>query len=102
MKISDKFKSSEKGKNFPRAVKPWDLLNTNAPRATDEVASNRLSICRECPELLKITSQCKKCGCLMNLKVKLADAYCPLHKWMHTTDIDKVENDASEDTSKHS
>lgn len=102
MKISDKFKNSEKGKNLPKPVRPWDLLKTSEPRATDEVASERLSICRECPELLKITSQCKQCGCLMNLKVKLANAYCPLHKWMPATDIDKVEDDASEDTSKHS
>ena len=82
MKISDKFKNSEKGKNLPKPVRPWDLLKTSEPRATDEVASERLSICRECPELLKVTSQCKK--------------------WMPATDIDKAEDDASEDTSKHS
>jgi hypothetical protein len=101
MKISDKFKSSKRAKSL-KPVRPWDLLKTSEPRATDEIASERLSICKECPELLKITSQCKKCGCLMNLKVKLANAYCPLHKWMPTTDLDGVEDDAPKDTSKHS
>jgi len=80
MSISDKFKKSEKGKNLPKPVRPWDLLKTDAPRATDEEASERLSICRSCPELFP-TGQCKKCGCFMNLKVKLAAAYCPIGKW---------------------
>ncbi len=99
--ISDRFRNSEKGKNLPKPVRPWDLLKTSEPRATDEVASDRLSICRQCPELIKTTGQCKKCGCFMNLKVKLAKAYCPLHKWMHTTDLE-LDNEQPEDTSKHS
>ena len=101
MSISDKFNSSEKGRNLPKPVRPWDLLKVNAPKTTDEVASERLSICRACPELIKVTGQCKKCGCIMNLKVKLADAYCPLYKWMHTTDTESKDASA-EDTSKHS
>jgi hypothetical protein len=62
-------------------TRPWDLLTTTAPRVTDEEAHTRLDICKACPELLPVTHQCKKCGCLMNLKVKLAEATCPLSKW---------------------
>lgn len=101
MKISDKFKNSERAKSL-KPVRPWDLLKTSEPRATDEIAGERLAICKACPELIKVTNQCKKCGCVMNLKVKLANAFCPLNKWMPTTDIDEAKDDASEDTSKHS
>lgn len=87
-KISDRFRNSDKGKNLPKPVRPWDLLKTSEPRATDEVASSRLSMCRACPELIPLTGQCKKCGCVMHLKVKLAKAYCPLHKWAPTHDTE--------------
>ena len=89
MNISDKFKNSEKGKNLSKPVRPWDLLKTSSPRATDDEASNRLSICRSCPELITLTGQCKKCGCLMNLKVKLAAAVCPIDKWGAVTQIEE-------------
>lgn len=62
-------------------TRPWDLLNTNLPRVTDTEAHRRLNICKACPEMIPITHQCKKCGCLMNLKVKLAGAECPIGKW---------------------
>lgn len=62
-------------------VKPTDLINPNSPRATDEEATRRYTICQSCPELLKLTKQCKKCGCFMYGKTKLAKATCPLGKW---------------------
>lgn len=62
-------------------TRPWDLLDPGAERATSEEAERRFSICQACPRLLKATSQCKECGCFMNLKTKLAKADCPLHKW---------------------
>lgn len=69
-----------------REVRPWDLLRSKKPgeageRATDEEAEKRISICKECPRFIKTTSQCKECGCIMNLKTKLAAASCPLGKW---------------------
>lgn len=89
MNISDKFRNSEKGKKLSKPVRPWDLLKTSSPRTTDEEASERLSICRACPELIKLTGQCKKCGCIMNLKVKLAAAVCPIGKWNATTKVEE-------------
>lgn len=62
-------------------TKPWDLLNPKKERSAEEKANDRLSICKECPELIQMTKQCKKCGCFMELKVKLEEATCPLNKW---------------------
>jgi hypothetical protein len=62
-------------------TRPWDMWDPSVERATEEVASERFSICRSCPDLIKLTSQCKKCGCFMNLKTKLEKAQCPIGKW---------------------
>ena len=68
-------------KPYERPARPWDLFNKEIQKVSDEIASERLSICQACPELIKITNQCKKCGCMMNLKTKLPHASCPLNKW---------------------
>jgi hypothetical protein len=62
-------------------VKPWDLINPNSEWATEDVSSERYSICKTCPELIKLTKQCKKCGCFMAAKTKLQKATCPIGKW---------------------
>jgi hypothetical protein len=62
-------------------TRPWDLLDPSVERASDEEASKRFDACRSCPELIKLTNQCKKCGCLMHLKTKLQNATCPIEKW---------------------
>jgi hypothetical protein len=64
-----------------REAKPWDLLNPNKDRASEEIQEERLAICRDCPSYRKMLKQCKECGCVMPAKVKLADAFCPLNKW---------------------
>jgi hypothetical protein len=61
--------------------RPWDLLNPNQPKASDEEAESRLNICKSCEHLMSITSQCKKCGCVMPAKVKIQRASCPINKW---------------------
>jgi len=45
----------------------------------------RKDICDSC-EFLTKNHRCLKCGCLMNLKVKLKHTSCPIGKW------DKVKN----------
>ena len=62
-------------------TRPWDLLNPNVEHASEELAKERYSICQACPELIKLTKQCKKCGCFMYAKTKLQQATCPLGKW---------------------
>ena len=68
-------------KPYKRSAKPWDLFNPNIEKVSDEVSDARIEICKQCPQFIKSTSQCKKCGCIMNLKAKLPNAFCPLNKW---------------------
>lgn len=62
-------------------TRPWDLINPTTEYVSKEIAEKRFLICRSCPELIKLTKQCKKCGCLMHLKTKLENATCPIGKW---------------------
>jgi hypothetical protein len=65
----------------PRVVRPWDLLNKDIERSSEEVKNERMEICRSCPFFIKITTQCSKCGCVMEAKTRLAEASCPVDKW---------------------
>jgi hypothetical protein len=62
-------------------VTPLDMLNPRTKKVSNEISSNRLSICNGCPEFIKISKQCKKCGCFMEAKAKYEEAKCPLGKW---------------------
>jgi len=62
-------------------VTPLDMLNPRTQHATDEVAAERLEICKQCPKFIKATTQCTECGCFMFAKTKLKAAKCPLGKW---------------------
>ena len=62
-------------------TRPWDLVNPSTDWADKETSEQRYSICKECPELIRLTKQCKKCGCFMVSKTKLQAASCPLGKW---------------------
>lgn len=68
----------EKNKN---TVKPWDMINPNIEKLPEKVSNKRLNICLGCDRLIKLTNQCKECGCFMNLKTKLPNATCPIGKW---------------------
>lgn len=67
-----------------KEVRPWDLLNPKSEIASKKVYDNRLSICKSCPNFRKLTKQCKICKCIMPAKAKLADARCPIGKWVAT------------------
>ena len=41
----------------------------------------RMHICEECDSFLRLTKQCKECGCFMFLKARIAKMSCPLDKW---------------------
>jgi hypothetical protein len=81
--MSDNLTPWQRFKANQGETRPWDLLQADN-KTTDEIADQRYDICKACPELIKITKQCKKCGCFMNLKVKLAAAACPIGKWEST------------------
>lgn len=47
-----------------------------------EIADQRLSICASCPQLSsKPIAVCKKCGCILSLKVRLRGSICPEGAW---------------------
>ena len=62
-------------------TRPWDVFNSSIKNTSEEEASSRYALCLECPKLIKVTKQCKECGCFMPLKTKLETAKCPLDKW---------------------
>ncbi len=62
-------------------TRPWDVLNSNVEKASEEEAQARLNTCISCDRLIQFTKQCKECGCIMAIKVKLKKATCPLNKW---------------------
>jgi hypothetical protein len=71
-------------------ARPWDLINPNIDKVDDDTFKYRYDICMSCPSLIKGTRQCKKCGCFMNQKAKLAHAGCPLGKWGPVTATEDV------------
>jgi len=62
-------------------TRPWDLINPSIEKSSSEEQFRRFDICKACPELISLTSQCKKCGCIMSLKTKVEAAVCPIGKW---------------------
>jgi predicted Zn-ribbon and HTH transcriptional regulator len=45
----------------------------------EQIEQERFSICSSCEYLVE--DRCRKCGCFMKKKVKLAPAKCPIDKW---------------------
>lgn len=62
-------------------TRPWDLLSSNTEYVSEKISGDRYDLCLSCPELIKMTKQCKQCGCFMALKTKLLEATCPIGKW---------------------
>lgn len=50
-------------------------------KADAETRAERVSICDSCEHLIRMTKQCRKCGCFMPAKTWIAEASCPLQKW---------------------
>lgn len=81
-----------------KPVRPWDIFNKNMERAMPIIQKKRMAICKSCPEFIRFTHQCKKCGCLMDAKTKLSDAVCPIGKWgQANTKIPLTQNITDED-----
>jgi hypothetical protein len=67
--------------NQQSAVGPLDAINPGIPKVSDDAFNYRMSVCNSCSDLVKLTKQCKKCGCFMAIKARLEAATCPLEKW---------------------
>jgi hypothetical protein len=77
--VSHQTNESEPGK--PKVARPWDLLNPNIGRVSDEVKKLRMEFCTGCEFFVSLTQQCTKCGCIMPAKTGLPHASCPVGKW---------------------
>jgi hypothetical protein len=60
--------------------RPWHAVQKDH-RVDTELSLKRYSVCEGCPSLIKVTKQCKECGCFMKIKTKIDNATCPLGKW---------------------
>ncbi len=83
----------ERGLSFVGAIA--DYAFAGFPAMPEGESERRLNICRGCTEFLPETTQCRQCGCYMNLKTQLATSVCPLGLWDAVTQ----KGPASEDTS---
>jgi hypothetical protein len=63
-------------KNLPKILK-------KSEHVTDAQQASRLEICRACPYLRKRVGVevCGLCSCVLELKTRLKDEYCPIEKW---------------------
>jgi len=59
-----------------------DVLNGNL--ATEQKQAQRLSICAQCPSRVTVPiigDKCNDCGCVLQLKVKTLNSFCPKRLW---------------------
>lgn len=54
---------------------------TNDINKIKEIRNTRLEICNSCEFFVKDTTACKRCGCIMSLKVNFVETKCPIGKW---------------------
>jgi len=62
-------------------TRPWHVLDPSKYVEDEELGKTILEICKCCPELIQLTTTCKKCGCFMAVKTKLKASTCPIGKW---------------------
>ena len=79
--MSENLSPWQKYKQNLGQTRPWDMLNPVKYVEDSAVSDARFEICKACPELIKLTTQCRKCGCFMAAKTKLQEAVCPIGKW---------------------
>ena len=56
-----------------------------------EIYKERLAICKSCDHYFKLTGNCKKCGCFMKVKARIAPLSCPINKWGKVREHDKTK-----------
>lgn len=57
-----------------------------------EIKEKRWKICQDCNHLYRPTSNCKLCGCFMQIKTGLAGQKCPINKWLAEPPKNKEED----------
>ena len=49
--------------------------------ASAEEVAKREAICEGCEFYAKESKRCKKCGCLLRMKIKMETEHCPINLW---------------------
>jgi len=80
-----------------KPARPWDVFNKNLTNIPEYIPAARMGICQECPQFIKLTKQCKLCGCIMPLKTTLAHAECPAGKWQKVSVSIEAEGEIQND-----
>ena len=71
----------QKYKDSIKQSRPWDKFDSNSISVSEDVYEQRIKICKSCPKLILDINVCSECGCLMPIKAKLDQAFCPIGKW---------------------
>ena len=67
---------------IPREIAKATSDVVKRKRVTKKEYATRLSICDECPYLIKRMKMCRACGCSMTIKAALPSMDCPKGKWL--------------------
>jgi len=58
-----------------------DEIRGTANKLTAEERQLRLDVCSVCPHLVKLTRQCGKCGCFIDMKSRYRYSQCDIGSW---------------------
>jgi hypothetical protein len=58
-----------------------DYTKSGFKNVSNHTKQQRLSICNSCEFFNPALSQCKQCGCFLQIKTLWATEKCPLDKW---------------------
>lgn len=47
----------------------------------DDLYKSRMDECNNCDKLSETVKMCSECKCIMPVKAKFAQFYCPINKW---------------------
>lgn len=63
-----------------------DLVTGKLEFVSDEVAKERMDICKQCDARNDTINVCTVCGCFLPAKVKLKESSCPMEAWAAVDD----------------
>ena len=66
-------------------------MKMNKYLASTKIYKERLAICKACEHYFSPTGTCKKCGCFMRVKAKIASLSCPKKMWLKTSVLEKPD-----------
>ena len=58
-----------------------EIVKNGAGQRTPDEIEKALEICKVCPHFIIDKIRCSRCGCRMDVKIRLASLHCPIGKW---------------------